>query len=218
MARLVFDLDGTLVDSAPDLQAVANRVLTGEGLAPITLGEARDFIGQGTAVFVRKMRARHGIPESEQPRLLASFMALYENAVEHTRPYPGAVEILSRLRESGHRLGLCTNKPLGPCMALLRHLEIDTCFDAITAGDSLPVHKPDPAPLLRTLESMGEGPAFFIGDSEIDGETASRAGIPFVFFTEGYSKVRMSALPYVATFSRYPHLPGLIDAMLRRVA
>ncbi|SDJ85696.1 HAD-IA family hydrolase [Aliiruegeria lutimaris] len=218
MARLVFDLDGTLVDSAPDLQAVANQVLSGEGFAPISLDEARDFIGEGTAVFVRKMRARRGIPDSEQPRLLASFMALYENAVEHTQPYPGAIEILSRLKESGHSLGLCTNKPLGPCMALLRHLEIDTYFDAITAGDSLPVHKPDPAPLLHTLDSMGDGPAFFIGDSEIDGETAKRAGIPFVFFTEGYSKVRMSALPYTATFSRYPFLPGLVEAMLRRAA
>lgn len=213
MARIVFDLDGTLVDSAPDLQAVANELLATDGHAPLTLTEARGFIGQGVAVFVARMRAARGIADSDQAALLAGFMARYDGAVGLTVVYPGVPATLAALRAGGHRLGLCTNKPLAPTMALLRHLELADTFDKIIAGDSLPQRKPDPAPLIAACDMGGAGPVLYVGDSEVDAETAQRAGVPFVLFTEGYRAAAVADLPHVASFADFSALPGLIAAL-----
>ena len=183
MARIVFDLDGTLVDSAPDLQAVANTLLSQRGLTPITLDQTRSFIGQGVVVFVARLRAARNLPDSEQAPLLADFMARYEQAVTLTLIYPHVAETLANLQAAGHRLGLCTNKPLQPALALLRHLKLEHHFTKVVAGDSLPTHKPDPAPLLAAFDMGGTGPDLYVGDSEVDAETAQRAGVPLLLFT-----------------------------------
>ncbi|MFV0245521.1 MAG: phosphoglycolate phosphatase [Qingshengfaniella sp.] len=214
MARIVFDLDGTLIDSAPDLHATANAVLAQEGAPPVTLAEARDFIGHGTPVFVARMRAARGIPDSDQARLLAAFMARYETAVDLTRPYPGAPEALAALGAAGHRLGLCTNKPMAPCRAILAHLGLDSHFEVVLGGDSLPQRKPDPAPLHATLAALGDGQTLYVGDSETDAETATRAGVPFLLFTEGYRQSPLEALPHTATFAQFADLPGLVGRLL----
>lgn len=213
MARIVFDLDGTLVDSAPDLQGIANRLLSERGLDPITLTEARSFIGQGVAVFVAKLRAARGIADTEQARVLADFMAQYDDAVSLTQPYPGVVPALDQLRLAGHRLALCTNKPMRPTQTLLRHLNLAPYFTRVLAGDSLPQHKPDPAPLLAAFEMDGTGPDLYVGDSEVDAETARRAGIPFLLFTEGYRAAALADLPHRAAFSRFADLPDLITSI-----
>ena len=212
MARVVFDLDGTLVDSAPDLHVIANDLLTAAGHAPITLDEARSYIGQGVAVFVARMRAARGIADSGQAALQAGFMARYEAAVDLTTVYPGVPQALAALRQAGHRLGLCTNKPLRPTMALLRHFGFAGLFDRVIAGDSLPTRKPDPAPLRAALDMGGAGPDLYVGDSEIDAETAQRAGVPFLLFTQGYRSAPVSDLPHAAAFDRFSALPGLIAA------
>lgn len=214
MARIAFDLDGTLIDSAPDIQANANAVLAQMGAAPITLAQTRDFIGNGAAVFVARMRAAAGIPDSEQAQMYAAFIRHYDEAVTLTQPYPGVDDTLATLRRDGHVLGLCTNKPLGAARAVLRHLGLDQHFAVAIGGDSLPVHKPDPAPLHATLASMGDGPCLYVGDSEVDAETALRAGVPFLLFTEGYRKTNVAALPHAATFDSFAALPGLIRAHL----
>lgn len=211
MARVVFDLDGTLVDSAPDLHGIANRVLADRALPPITLDEARSFIGQGVVVFVRKLRAARGIPDADHAALLAQYLALYEEAVTLTVLYPGVVEALVALRAEGHALGLCTNKPMRPTLALLRHLDLEQHFLTIIAGDSLPVHKPDPGPLHAAFEMAGvTGPAIYVGDSEVDAETARRAGIPLLLFTEGYRATPVADLPHHKAFSSFADLPGLV--------
>ena len=210
MARIVFDLDGTLVDSAPDLRAIANTLLAQRGLAPITLDNARAFMGMGIRVFVARLRAARNLPETEQAPLLADFMARYEQAVALTLIYPHVAETLANLQAAGHRLGLCTNKPLQPALALLRHLKLDHHFTKVVAGDSLPTHKPDPAPLLAAFEMGGTGPDLYVGDSEVDAETAQRAGVPLLLFTEGYRNTELADLPHFARFSDFRQLSALI--------
>jgi phosphoglycolate phosphatase len=210
---VVFDLDGTLIDSAPDIHAGANGLLADEGHAPITLAEARSFIGNGAAVFVARMRAARGIPDSEQARLYAEFVRRYDDFVSLTHPYPGAVAALHALKSMGHPLGICTNKPLQPTVAILTHLGIAALFDTIWGGDSLPVHKPDPAPLRAAFAALG-GSGLFIGDSEVDAETAHAAGVPLLLFSQGYRKAPAETLGAAAIFDDFTALPALVAQVL----
>lgn len=214
MARIVFDLDGTLIDSAPDIHGIANTVLDHEGLEPITLDEARDFIGNGASVFVARMRAIRGIADHDHDRLLASFIARYDDAVTLTRPYPNVETALQRLVDAGHTLGICTNKPLRPCKAVLAHLRLDRFFRTFWGGDSLPVHKPDPAPLIAAFAALPDGPEIYVGDSGVDAETAVRAKVSFLLFTEGYRKLPVAEMPHTAAFSDFADLPALVDRVL----
>lgn len=213
MARIVFDLDGTLIDSAPDIHGIANAVLAGEGCEPITLEQTRDFIGNGASVFVQKMRAVRGISEGKHERLLAEFVGRYDDAVTLTLPYPGVVQALTEL-SSKHRLGICTNKPTSPCLSVLRHLDLDRFFDTVWGGDSMSVHKPDPAPLFAAFQELGDGPCLYVGDSDVDAETAARAGVPFLLFTEGYRKSPVAEIAHHAAFSDWTAIPRLVSGSL----
>lgn len=217
---VVFDLDGTLIDSAPDIQQAANAVLAAEGLPPITAEETRRFIGNGAGVFVARIMAAAGRdPEpAAHARLLDGFLARYESAVHLTRVYPGVGGALAALQAAGHRLAICTNKPAGPARAVLAHLGLAPVFEAVVGGDSLPVRKPDPAPLLQAVGELGAIPAVYVGDSEVDAETAARAGLPFALYTEGYRKTPVDALPHDARFDSFAALPGLVDRLMPRTA
>ncbi len=210
MRAALFDLDGTLVHSAPDIQAAANSVLAAEGLAPLSLAEATSFIGGGAAIFVERMAAAR-LPAADPARtraMLAAFLDIYEGAVGRTQPYPGAVAALEALSRSGWALGLVTNKPEGPARALLTHLDLMRFFPVIVGGDSLPQRKPDPAPLRHAIASLGAGAPVFVGDSEIDAATAQAAGVPFALFTEGYRHSPPEALPHAFAFSEFSALTG----------
>lgn len=212
-ARIVFDLDGTLIDSARDIQGIANAVLTEAGVNPVTLEQTRSFIGEGIQVFVSKMRAARGIPDSEQDWMLAGMVSRYDDAVTQTEIYPGVVETLSALSETCH-LGICTNKLYQPCMSVLKHLKIDHFFKSIWGGDNPLGRKPDPAPLLAVFDELGAGPMVYVGDSETDAETARRAGVPFFLFTEGYRKTPVERIPHTAAFSDFGKLPAMITAQI----
>lgn len=218
MARIVFDLDGTLIDSAPDIRTIANSILTEEGCDPISLPETVGFIGNGASVFVEKMRAARNIPDAEHARLLGVFQDRYESVLELTAPYPNVREALAHLTVAGHRLGLCTNKPMRATRAVLSHLSLLDPLSVIYGGDSLDRRKPDPAPLLAAFEDLGSGPCLYVGDSEVDAETAHRAGVPFLLFTEGYRKTPVAELPHEATFSDFADLPGLVQTRLEAAA
>ncbi|MCI4660644.1 MAG: phosphoglycolate phosphatase [Neomegalonema sp.] len=222
MTRIVFDLDGTLIDSAPDINGIANALLAEEGFEPITLAQTRSFIGNGSRVFVQRMRDARAIPESEHERLHESFVARYDTAVHLTEIYPGVVAALTALRAQGFALGICTNKPIRACHAVMDHLELSQYFSTFWGGDSLPVHKPDPAPLHAAFDALGqaghEGPCLYVGDSETDAQTAQRAGLPFLLYTEGYRKSPLSALPHAAAFTHYADFPALVSAQLEALA
>lgn len=213
-ARIVFDLDGTLIDSAPDLQGIANALMAERGLDPISMAQTRDFIGNGVAVFVAKLCALRGLSESEEAPLVAAFKARYVSAVGLTKPYPGVLAALDALKAQGHRLGICTNKPETPTHAVLDHLGLDGYFDCVFGGDTLPVHKPDPAPLEAAFAALGDGPRIYVGDSDVDAETAVAASVPFLLFTEGYRKGPVASMPHSLAFSDWADAPDLVAALL----
>ena len=212
MACIVFDLDGTLIDSAPDICGIANKLLESRDLEPITLEQTRDFVGNGPSVFVEKMSAARRIDASQHDHLLRSFLELYDDAVTLTEPYPSVIAALEDLRGAGHRLGICTNKPIKPTMTVLRHLSMDHHFETFVGGDSLTVHKPDPAPLFAAFKDLGSGDRIYVGDSEVDAGTALAAQVPFFLFTEGYRKKPIEELPHKTAFSNFSALASLVDA------
>ncbi len=148
---IVFDLDGTLVDSAPQIMGVANALLAGEGAAPLSLRETVDFIGHGARVFVARMVAARGLGPEAVDRLFADFARRAASNAEGADLFPGVARALNALAERGHPLGICTNKPAGAARAMLAHLGIAGHFAVVVGGDSLPVLKPDPAPLRAAL-------------------------------------------------------------------
>ncbi|MBD3677866.1 MAG: HAD-IA family hydrolase [Rhodobacteraceae bacterium] len=214
-ARIVFDLDGTLIDSAPDIQAIANVALKSVDAVPITLQETHSFIGEGISIFVAKMRAARGIPDSEQAQLLDQVVALYDDAVTLTVPYPGVLDALDTLARR-HRLGICTNKLHRPCLAVLKHLGIGDYFGTVWGGDNRFGPKPNPAPLQAAFDELGDGPCIYIGDSEVDAETARRASVPFFLFTEGYRKKPVGDIHHDVSFSDFDSLPDLVETQLGR--
>lgn len=211
MKAIVFDLDGTLIDSAPSIHVAANRLLVAEGLPEVTFTQFRGFIGHGVGVLIERMMAAVGLPAdpNRHAALQASFMELYETAVDETVLYPGVAEALAFLGSEGWAMAICTNKPMAPTRAVLRHFGLLETFSVIISGDSLPQRKPDPAPLLAAIREMGASRALFVGDSEVDAETADRAGVPLALYTEGYRKAAVSDLPHLVAFNDFATLPGI---------
>lgn len=216
MAAIVFDLDGTLVDSAPDIAAAANRMLADRGEAPLSLERVVDFIGHGIPNLVRLVMEERAIPMTEQERMTASMLAHYTaRPADLTRPYPGVVETLVALRRAGHRLGVCTNKFRAPALQILEALDMAQHFDAVLGGDSLPVKKPDPAPLISCFDALQGERLVYVGDSEVDAETALSAGIDFALFTRGYRKAAIETLPHTFAFDDFITLPDRISERYR---
>jgi phosphoglycolate phosphatase len=211
MARIVFDLDGTLIDSVPDIAAAANATLAEIDAAPLSLEQARGFVGAGAGVFVARMAQLRGL--SEPARLMPRFLHHYERAVGLTEVYAGVEEALDGLAAAGHRLGLCTNKPARPTKAVLAHLGWQDRFEVVLAGDSLPQRKPDPAPLKAAFDGLGDGPMIYVGDSEIDAEAGQRAGVPFLIYTPGYRSARLEELPHAAAFDDWSEVLAIVAKM-----
>lgn len=213
--NLVFDLDGTLIDSAPQIHAAANIVFVNNGFSPLSQEAIRGFIGNGVGVLVSRSMAHLGIdPDAAlHAELVGSFVRIYEEAFDLTTLYPGVSTALTELSAAGHRLAICTNKPLGPTRAVLGHFGLSALFPVVIGGDSLPQRKPDPAPLRAALQALGPGKALFIGDSEVDAETARAAGVPLVLFSGGYRKTAAEMLGATTIFDDHAALPGLIDQL-----
>ena len=215
--NIIFDLDGTLIDSAPDIHAAGNAALAAEGLDPVTFEQARSFIGNGAKIFIERLEhaAAGSIDPDRRARMRACFAQHYEVAHGLTDIYPGVEKALKALRASGWRLGLCTNKPLRPTQTVLAHFGWTEMFDVVIGGDSLPVHKPDPAPLRAVIKGMAAGPVVYVGDSEVDAGTAQAAGIPFALFTEGYRKTPVDTIPHDRSFAYWSELPAIAAALIR---
>lgn len=196
---LVFDLDGTLVDSAPDLARGLNAVLAEEGRRPISIADLRALVGDGATALVERAFALTGPPISAAalPGLVDRFLRHYA-AGRHalTRPYPGVVETLAELKGRGYQLAVCTNKPIDLTLDLLRALELAPFFSAATGGDSVRTRKPDPGHFIATLDLIGAQPtaAVMVGDSANDVAVARAAGVPAVVVSYGYSSVAPAEL------------------------
>lgn len=212
---VVFDLDGTLIDSAPDIHAAVNAVMQDHRLEPLTLAHIRRFIGGGVDVLWQKIIRHIAGDPAMQPDLVASFMVRYHAATALTRMFPGAEQALGVLADRGHPLGICTNKPLGPTEAILNHFGILGLFGVVIGGDSLPEKKPDPAPLRAAFAALGADPSapkgLYVGDSEFDATCAAAVPVPLLLYTEGYRQTPVDALPHRATFNDFVHLPKLVE-------
>lgn len=212
---VVFDLDGTLVDSAPDIHATVNAVLRLHQVAPLSLAQVRGFIGGGVDLLWTRVEAATGLPPTMHKDLVASFMTRYHDATVLTRLYPHVAEALGMLADRGYPLGICTNKPLGPTRALLAHFGLTALFRTVIGGDSLPQRKPDAAPLRAAFAGLGADPdsprGLYVGDSEFDAECAFNTRVPFLLFTGGYRKAEADTLYHTARFADHAELPGLVE-------
>ena len=210
---VLFDLDGTLVDSAPDLREALNALLRAIGRRQVSLEETIGFVGDGAAKLVEPAS------ETALPDLVSRFLRLYSgaNAIRKTTVFPGAQAMLSTLRARGLRLAICTNKPFRPAAAVLSALKLDGYFDEVLGGDSLPQRKPDPAPALELARRLGVAPAsaLFVGDSEIDAQAARAAGMRFVAVSFGYAQGPVGALRAERVIDALDDLPTIIDALAR---
>jgi phosphoglycolate phosphatase len=216
---LVFDLDGTLVDSAPDLADSLDLLLVEQGKQPLGLDVGRSLIGHGISNLVAKGLDRSGLkldgPDLE--KRIKRFHEIYAgNLSRKTRAYAGVEEALPRFREQGFSLAVCTNKLEKYSRQILADLGLAAHFDQVAGPDTFGIAKPDPRHLLLTIESIsGNGKhALMIGDSEVDVALAKAAGIPVVAVTYGYAKVPLADLNPDALVDSFAELPAQVKRLL----
>ncbi len=210
MNAIVFDLDGTLIDSAPDLGAAVNRMLADQALEPLDLPTITSFIGNGLPQLVRLAMMARAMDMTRHDALTEVVLGHYKAAAgAFTTLYPGVRAALNDLQQGGYALGLCTNKPIGPARDVLDQFDLNHLFGAVIGGDSLATRKPHPAPLLATFDALGAS-GIYVGDSEVDAETAQRAGVAFALYTEGYRKSPVAVLPHKWAFSDFAALPAIV--------
>lgn len=196
MKAAVFDLDGTLIDSAPDLRAAANAVLAERGRETLSLDVIVSFIGNGVPKLVERcLNATGGFDEGALQEAIASFHRFYNaEPLALTRLYPHVEAALEALAQDGWALGVCTNKPEAPAVAILEQLGLRDRFGSVIGGDRLAKPKPDPAMLRLCFDELGTDSSqsvfqgVFVGDSETDEATALATGVRFALFTRGYRK------------------------------
>jgi phosphoglycolate phosphatase len=189
LRALIFDLDGTLVDSAEDLRAALNQLLGGIGLRPIEANEIKGMIGDGVLKLVqRALAAAHGDPQ-QTDALLPRFLEIYQaNSANLTRCYPAVLETLDLLHGNGFRLAVVTNKPVFATNRILEALSLTEFFPVVIGGDSVRQRKPHPAPLLEAVRRLGVdvSQSLMVGDNIHDVEAAHAAGMRCVAVTYGY--------------------------------
>ena len=211
---VVFDLDGTLVDSAPDIAAAANRMLADYDHPPLSLPVLTSFVGHGIAHVVHRVIDNCEFDPSRHAEMSARMLAHYTDCpAALTRPWPGVVPALSALRDGGYRMGVCTNKYHALSVQILEALDLAKYFDIVIGGDSLPSRKPDPAPLLATFSGLEGAGLVYVGDSEVDAATARAAGMDFALYTKGYRKAPLAALPHRFAFDDFAALPGIVQSL-----
>jgi phosphoglycolate phosphatase len=212
---LVFDLDGTLVDTAPDLVAATNHVLEYRGRAPIDGAALRAFVGHGALRMIEEALGADGrqLGESELHELFERFLAYYEaNIAVESRPFDGVLAALDRYAEAGTRLAVCTNKSERLARHLLDKLGMSSRFAAITGRDTFDVFKPDPGHLLGTIRLAGgdRARAVMIGDSNVDIATAKAARVPVVAVSFGYSPSPVDEFNPDAIIDHYDQLEDTV--------
>jgi phosphoglycolate phosphatase len=189
---VIFDLDGTLAETAPDLMAATNHILGLHGRPPISPEQVRSFIGHGARALIARGFEATGapVPEGRLEALYEGFVTHYSaNIAAGSTLFPGARELLERCRKEGIVLGVCTNKLEGLSVQLLDALDASHYFGAIVGPDTIGIAKPDPAPYRETLRRLGGTHlrSVMVGDSETDIKTARAAGVPVIGVTFGYT-------------------------------
>lgn len=220
ITTVLFDLDGTTIDSAPDLMACLNKLLHAMERPLLSLEDVTRMIGDGIPMLVERGVAATGAPASEEALadLVSRFHRLYSGQamVQRTRPFPGVIETLDKLRAEGYRTALVTNKAFRATTGILSALDLMSRFDEIIGGDTLPVRKPDPGPLLEAMRRLGaeNHQAVMVGDSEADTKAAHAAGIPIILVSYGYTRGPVAEIGgdrIIDTMSALPELLAEIN-------
>lgn len=214
-ANIAFDLDGTLVDTAPDLAGTLNTVLADEGVAPLPYDTVRRLISHGARALLERGFAAAGHPLGDELSdvLLARFIEVYlARIADESRPFPGVETALATLRDAGARLTVCTNKRTRLSVALLDALNLSHWFEAIVGPDTAGCYKPDPRHLFAAIGQPDR--ALFVGDSETDIATARNAGVPIVAVTFGYTETPCADLNPDALIDHFDELPAAVVKLL----
>jgi phosphoglycolate phosphatase len=216
MLTLVFDLDGTLVDTAPDLINTLNFTLTRHGLPAVRFDAARPLIGGGAKGMIERALAAEGrdCTPAGVDELYSAFVAHYaEHIADRSRVFPGVEPVLERLAAAGHRLAVCTNKLEWLAIRLLDTLGLSQRFAAICGQDTFGIQKPNPKVFRATVMRAGGEPAraVMIGDSPTDVRTARAAAVPIVAVDFGYTEVPILSLRPDRIISSFAELPAAID-------
>jgi len=212
-ATIVFDLDGTLIDTAPDLVDTLNVVFSREGLPPVPYETARNLIGGGARMMIARGIEAEGrtVAPAELERLFQDFLAYYsEHIADRSQPFPGLADALDAMAANGWRFAVCTNKLEYLSVLLLKQLGLAHRFAAICGQDTFGVQKPDPEVLRRTIAAAGGilRNAIMIGDSLTDIRTARAAGIPVIAVDYGYTDRPVSEFGPDRIISRFTELPS----------
>jgi phosphoglycolate phosphatase len=218
MRTIVFDLDGTLVDTAPDLIATLNFTLAHESLPTVPFETARPMIGGGARGLIERALAteRRVCSKPEADRLYATFVAHYaDHIADRSRPFPHLEAVLDSLAEAGHRLAVCTNKLEWLSVRLLNELKLAGRFAAICGQDTFGVQKPDPEILRRTIARAGgkATQAIMVGDSETDVRTARAAKVPVIAVDFGYTHIPVAELQPDRVISSFADLPAAVAGL-----
>ena len=218
-ATIAFDLDGTLVDTAPDLVGTLNVLLAAEGLSPLPLAEARPFIGRGARWLIERGFAAAGAPldPARIQDLFERFIAHYEaHIADESRPFPGCVAALDALRAQGARLAVCTNKLTGLSRTLLDALDLSGHFHAVIGADSTPAIKPDPRHLEAAVAAAGGSMdrAILVGDAATDAGAARAAGAGLILVTFGYTETPAADLAPDILIDHFDQLPHACARLL----
>lgn len=216
---LVFDLDGTLADTARDLIGTLNVLLAREGLPTVAPSAARSLVGAGARALIERGFALNGapLPPERVDPLVQDFLAHYEaHIADESELFPGARAALERFSAAGFRLAVCTNKPERLARILLEKLDAADHFAAICGRGTFPMHKPDPRTLMLTIDAAGGDPrrALMVGDSKTDIDTARNAGAPVVAVDFGYTETPVSALSPDRVISHFDELWPAAFALL----
>jgi phosphoglycolate phosphatase len=215
---IVFDLDGTLLDTAPDLVETLNVVFAREGLAPLPYDTARNLVGGGAKAMIARGIEAEGrvLAPAKLEQMFTDFIAYYSDHVaERSQPFPGLTEALDTLGARGHRFAVCTNKLERLSVRLLDRFKLADRFAAICGQDTFGIQKPDPEILRRTVAAAGGTMkhAIMVGDSNTDIRTARAGGIPVIAVDFGYSERPIAEFGPDQTISHFSQLPASIAAI-----
>ena len=219
---VIFDLDGTLVESAPDLAATANELLRRRGRDEVTIDQVRHMVGKGARALMSQAMSVTGEPATaiELDELLREFLRYYgDHIADSSHTFPGAIEAMDQLKEAGCKMAVCTNKFEGLSRKLLESLKIIDYFDDVVGSDTLFVRKPNPGHILGTLERIGGTPenAVMVGDSSNDIDAAKAAGVKSVAVTFGYSDTPTEELGADVVINKFSDLCPQLEILTGRM-
>ncbi len=215
---ITFDLDGTLVDTAPDLVRVLNQVIAPDGLDPVAVEDARSLIGFGSMAMIRQAYDNSGRDLSENHALSVQqkFLALYaQDLTQVSRAYPGVPETLAQLKRNGAQLSVCTNKPGVMARPLLEQLGLSQFFDRIIGAGDTPASKPSPEHIFTAVGHRGVSNIVMIGDGAPDVLAARAAKVPVILMSYGYSPISVHTFGADAVLRSFRDLPSALNDVLQ---